>query len=421
MRRFGRKLEVDRLRSEAAARRRSSSTSCGATATTSSTGPRASGLRRSRTQLPPQLVIPRIVTADVGRGRRVPRRRAGARVTRGSWRRRSDAPYEAGRRGASWLKIKRAHTLDLVVLAAEWGSGRREGWLSNLHLGRAGPGHRRLRDARQDVQGADRRDARVADRGVPRARDRPRRAHRARPAGDRRRRSRSTICRRVPHYPGGLALRFARREALSPGQDAPPRPTRSRRCARCTTRRCGGRRRCEALEEAPGQGTGDRREEVARRVAAGKYPRRDTPGEASRPSHRPAASCGAGCPLAAQACDDQDDRAHDDARREPGRRSLEEKTREVGEHRPAAQAARRRSRFRFHVSFAWQIRPVGPSRASIRRCGCDPDGRGEGKRAGRFWQQKGNRPRRANYRARYAIGMTARRPAGARRRGSSAA
>ncbi|MES2626497.1 MAG: ATP-dependent DNA ligase [Pseudomonadota bacterium] len=45
------------------------------------------------------------------------------------------APYEAGSRGASWLKIKIAHTLDLVVLAAEWGSGRRSGWLSNLHLG----------------------------------------------------------------------------------------------------------------------------------------------------------------------------------------------------------------------------------------------------------------------------------------------
>lgn len=45
------------------------------------------------------------------------------------------APYEAGRRGASWRKLKPVHTLDLVVLAAEWGSGRREGWLSNLHLG----------------------------------------------------------------------------------------------------------------------------------------------------------------------------------------------------------------------------------------------------------------------------------------------
>jgi DNA ligase-1 len=50
-----------------------------------------------------------------------------------------DAPYEAGRRGAGWLKVKRAHTLDLVVLGAEWGHGRRQGWLSNLHLGARDP------------------------------------------------------------------------------------------------------------------------------------------------------------------------------------------------------------------------------------------------------------------------------------------
>lgn len=50
-----------------------------------------------------------------------------------------DSPYEAGARGATWLKIKAVHTLDLVVLAAEWGSGRRQGWLSNLHLGARDP------------------------------------------------------------------------------------------------------------------------------------------------------------------------------------------------------------------------------------------------------------------------------------------
>jgi DNA ligase-1 len=50
-----------------------------------------------------------------------------------------DAPYEAGRRGAGWLKVKRAHTLDLVVLAAEWGHGRRKGRLSNIHLGARDP------------------------------------------------------------------------------------------------------------------------------------------------------------------------------------------------------------------------------------------------------------------------------------------
>ena len=50
-----------------------------------------------------------------------------------------DAPYEAGRRGGSWLKLKPSHTLDLVVLAAEWGHGRRKGKLSNLHLGARDP------------------------------------------------------------------------------------------------------------------------------------------------------------------------------------------------------------------------------------------------------------------------------------------
>ena len=50
-----------------------------------------------------------------------------------------DVPYEAGRRGGGWLKVKPRHTLDLVVLAVEWGHGRRHGWLSNLHLGARDP------------------------------------------------------------------------------------------------------------------------------------------------------------------------------------------------------------------------------------------------------------------------------------------
>ncbi len=49
------------------------------------------------------------------------------------------SPYEAGRRGAGWLKVKPVHTLDLVVLAVEWGSGRRKGKLSNIHLGARDP------------------------------------------------------------------------------------------------------------------------------------------------------------------------------------------------------------------------------------------------------------------------------------------
>ncbi len=50
-----------------------------------------------------------------------------------------DAAYAAGRRGAAWVKVKPVHTLDLVVLAVEWGSGRRRGWLSNIHLGARDP------------------------------------------------------------------------------------------------------------------------------------------------------------------------------------------------------------------------------------------------------------------------------------------
>ncbi|HEY8524826.1 MAG TPA: ATP-dependent DNA ligase [Acidimicrobiales bacterium] len=49
------------------------------------------------------------------------------------------SPYEAGRRGGAWRKVKPVHTVDLVVLAVEWGSGRRTGWLSNLHLGARDP------------------------------------------------------------------------------------------------------------------------------------------------------------------------------------------------------------------------------------------------------------------------------------------
>jgi len=90
--------------------------------------------------LPKALVIPRIVTADVAAAEDF-YADALARGHEGVMAKALDAPYEAGRRGASWLKVKRAHTLDLVVLAAEWGHGRRQGWLSNLHLGARDPDH----------------------------------------------------------------------------------------------------------------------------------------------------------------------------------------------------------------------------------------------------------------------------------------
>jgi len=90
--------------------------------------------------LPPALIIPRIVTSEPSQAAKF-LQEALARRHEGVMAKALDQPYEAGRRGTGWLKIKRPNTLDLVVLAAEWGNGRRQGWLSNLHLGARDPEH----------------------------------------------------------------------------------------------------------------------------------------------------------------------------------------------------------------------------------------------------------------------------------------
>jgi DNA ligase-1 len=79
-------------------------------------------------------LVPRIVTADAAEADEFVRR-ALATGHEGVMAKALAAPYAAGRRGSAWLKVKQARTLDLVILAAEWGSGRRKGTLSNLHLG----------------------------------------------------------------------------------------------------------------------------------------------------------------------------------------------------------------------------------------------------------------------------------------------
>jgi DNA ligase-1 len=83
-------------------------------------------------------VTPSVITGEPERARAF-QQDALARGHEGIMAKALDAPYESGRRGSGWLKLKPAHTLDLVVLAAEWGSGRRKGWLSNLHLGARDP------------------------------------------------------------------------------------------------------------------------------------------------------------------------------------------------------------------------------------------------------------------------------------------
>jgi DNA ligase-1 len=126
-----------------------------------------------------------------------------------------DAVYEAGRRGAGWLKVKRARTLDLVVLAAEWGHGRRKGWLSNLHLGARDPASGGFVMLGKTFKGLT--DEMLAWQTE---------ALLAREAG----RDEWTVhvrpelvveiafndLQESPHYPGGLALRFARVKGYRP-------------------------------------------------------------------------------------------------------------------------------------------------------------------------------------------------------------
>src|SRR5919204_706335 len=120
-----------------------------------------------------------------------------------------EAPYEAGRRGTSWLKVKPVHTLDLVVLAAEWGHGRRRGRLSNLHLGARAPDRDGFVMLGKTFKGlTDEMLAWQTERLLELATDRSGHVVRVRPelvvevAFD--------GIQTSPRYPGGVALRFAR-------------------------------------------------------------------------------------------------------------------------------------------------------------------------------------------------------------------
>lgn len=83
---------------------------------------------------PAATLVPHLVTADAAQAEDF-LREALSRGNEGVMAKSPNAGYVAGARGQSWLKVKQARTLDLVILAAEWGNGRRKGWLSNLHLG----------------------------------------------------------------------------------------------------------------------------------------------------------------------------------------------------------------------------------------------------------------------------------------------
>jgi DNA ligase-1 len=137
MRRFGRKLEVDAMRAELPL----ASFFFDALLVDGVElldQPLSTRLARLDPLLPEAHRVPRMVTSLVDEAEAF-QALALARGHEGIMAKSPAAPYAAGRRGSAWLKVKTARTLDLVVLAAEWGSGRRKGWLSNLHLGARDP------------------------------------------------------------------------------------------------------------------------------------------------------------------------------------------------------------------------------------------------------------------------------------------
>jgi DNA ligase-1 len=167
--------------------------------------------------LPAGRVIPRLVTAEAAEAEAF-YRDAVSRGHEGVVVKSPAARYAAGRRGSDWLKVKPRHTLDLLILAAEWGHGRRRGWLSNLHLGARDPATGGLIMLGKTFKGLTDemltwQTARLLDLAEPAAR----------PAGDAYAaygvvRVRPELVVEVafdgvqasPRYPGGLALRFAR-------------------------------------------------------------------------------------------------------------------------------------------------------------------------------------------------------------------
>jgi len=137
MRRFGRKLDVQRLRAELPLSAFFFDVLY-ADGTVLLGEPYSARFAVLERVVPQEGRVPRIVTRDaLVAGRFF--EQAIAAGHEGLMAKALGARYDAGARGAAWLKLKPAHTLDLVVLAAEWGHGRRRGWLSNLHLGARDP------------------------------------------------------------------------------------------------------------------------------------------------------------------------------------------------------------------------------------------------------------------------------------------
>ena len=176
---------------------------------------------------PPGLVIPRIVTADLAEAGAF-FADAVARGHEGVVVKSLGDRYAAGRRGSEWIKVKPRHTLDLVILAAEWGHGRRRGWLSNLHLGARDPDTGGMVMLGKTFKGLTDADADLADQPAARpgrpAGGQPRAGQLGRGQGPARAGRRD----RLRRGPGQPALPGRRGAAVRPGAALPRRQDRRR-------------------------------------------------------------------------------------------------------------------------------------------------------------------------------------------------
>ena len=163
---------------------------------------------------PAPLRVPRIVTADLAEAERFQADTL-ARGHEGVMVKSLDAPYAAGRRGSAWLKVKAPRTLDLVVLAVEWGSGRRKGWLSNIHLGARDPSGGGFVMLGKTFKGMT--DEMLAWQTTEfLARETSRDGHIVYVRPELVVEIAFNEVQHSPHYPGGVALRFARVKGYRP-------------------------------------------------------------------------------------------------------------------------------------------------------------------------------------------------------------
>ena len=158
--------------------------------------------------VPASMRVPRTVTADVEEAKRF-EATALERGHEGLMAKSLSAPYAAGRRGSAWLKVKTARTLDLVVLAVEWGSGRRKGWLSNIHLGARDPVNGGFVMLGKTFKGMTDETLEWQTKELL-ARETRRDGHVVHVRPELVVEVAFNEVQRSPHYPGGVALRFAR-------------------------------------------------------------------------------------------------------------------------------------------------------------------------------------------------------------------